>query len=210
MRRGTVALAALVLGFVSAGCGSDEGGEPGAQGGGGGLGSSCQLPFLGDASKPIEIKVTARGADLVSKEISEGAQVPLILPPQGGRVMFIGVLATNLSPCSVEINGTLRDLGSNETRVDGRKTNLATTADGWGSSVDTDISTFSMIPTCPNQWASTDVFGHTFELELSITAKNGQMASKKLNVTPVCGEPANEAECKCQCTMGYTLGTTCS
>lgn len=202
----------MLCALLSACGGSDAGdeGSGGQSGNGGGGSSSCGVAALGDPTKPIELQVTARGADLVSKEIGEGAQVPMILPPQGGRVMFIGARATNIEPCGVEISGTLRDLTNGEVRVDGRKMNLKPTTDGWGTSTDTDISTFSMIPTCPNQWAATDVFGTTFELELSLTAKNGQKASKKMNIVPVCGEPTNEAECKCQCTKGYTLGKTCN
>lgn len=196
------------------GCGGDDAASAGGGGqnggGGGGGSSSCGLAALGDPTQPIGLQVTARGADLVSEEIGEGAQVPMILPPQGGRVMFIGARATNIEPCAVEISGTLRDLSNGEVRVDGRKMNLKATGDGWGTSTDTDISTFAMIPTCPNQWAATDVFGTTFELELTLTAKNGQKASKKMSIVPVCGEPANEAECKCQCTKGYTLGKTCN
>ncbi|MBI3206125.1 MAG: hypothetical protein HYZ29_31605 [Myxococcales bacterium] len=211
--RGRCALWGVLLCALSSACGGDDAGDDGGggqAGGGGGGSSSCGVAALGDPTLPIELEVTARGADLVSKKIDDGAQIPMILPPQGGRVMFIGARATNIEPCAVEINGTLRDLTNNEVRVDGRKMNLKPTGDGWGTSTDTDISTFSMIPTCPNQWAATDVFGTTFELELSLTAKNGQKASKKLTVVPVCGEPANEAECKCQCTKGYTLGKTCN
>jgi hypothetical protein len=133
-----------------------------------------------------------------------------MLPPQGGRVMFIGVRATNIGPCGVELTGTLRDLSSGQVRIDSRKTHLAPTGDGWGTSVDTDISTFAMIPTCPNQWASTDVYGNTFELELSVLDKDGRTATKKLNVVPTCGEPADLAECQCQCKKGYTLGQACN
>jgi len=204
------------LGFLLAlavgGCGSDEGGDSGGSAGGGGSGgnSSCGLGFLGDEQKPVELKVTVRGADLVSKELANGGEAPMILPPQGGRVIFVGVRVTNLSPCGVELSGTLRDKGSGETRLDARVVNLKPTGDGWGTSTDSDISTFSMIPTCPNQWASTDVFGHTFELTVSVTDKGGRTAEAKLDVVPTCAEPANQAECTCQCTKGYTLGQTCN
>jgi hypothetical protein len=156
------------------------------------------------------MQVMVRDADLVLKELAEGGNAPMILPPQGGRVIFVGVRATNLEPCSVELSGTLRDLTSGEVRVDARKTNLKPTGDGWATSVENDISTFSMIPTCPNQWASTDIFGHTFELTLKVTAKDGKTAQKTLNVTPTCAQPESQAECQCQCTKGYTLGQTCS
>lgn len=202
---------ALVLALGSAACsGGDDGGGGGAGGGGAGGGSSCSLGFLGDAAMPVEMKVTARGADKISKELTPGGEAAMILPPQGGRVLFVGVRATNIGACGVELTGTLRDKATNQIRVDGRTTNLKPTGDGWGASVDSDISTFSNIPVCPNQWASTDMFGQTFELEVTLVDKEGRTASQKLDVMPSCAEAENQAECLCQCKQGYKLGQTCN
>lgn len=201
-------LSALCLGF--AGCGGDDAATSAGSGGSGAGTSSCGLGFLGDPDKPVEMKVVARGGDKISKELTEGGEAPMILPPQGGRVIFIGARATNVGPCGVVLTGTLRDLGSGQIRVDERKTNLKPTGDGWGMSLDADISTFSNIPLCPNQWASTDMVGHTFELELTLLDKEGRTATAKMNVVPTCAEPESLAACQCECKMGYTLGQTCN
>lgn len=200
----------LSLCLAASGCGgSDSGGGSGGEGGSGG-GSSCSLGFLGDPAEPVELEITVRGPDQLSKKLEPGGEAAMILPPQGGRVIFVGVRATNIGACGVELTGTLRDKTSGQIRVDGRTTNLKPTGDGWGGSVDTDISTFSNIPVCPNQWATTDMFGNTFELEVSVEDKEGRTASAKLDVVPACSEKEHEAECLCQCKLGYTLGQTCN
>lgn len=174
----------------------------------GGLG--CKLPFVGDPTQPIGLSLVTRGAELVSKDLADGGMAPMILPPQGGRVVLIGVRATNIDPCGVELNGSIRDTSTQQVRVDLRTTNLKPSADGLlAESVPSDISTYANIPTCPNQWASTDIMGNAFEITVSVTDRQGRTASQTLNAVPFCAEPENEAECLCKCQQGYMLGQTC-
>ncbi|GAC1546919.1 MAG: hypothetical protein NVS3B10_10840 [Polyangiales bacterium] len=154
--------------------------------------------------------MVARGADGRSSKVNDGDDVALTFPPQGGRVIFAGVRATNLDPCAVKLSGALRDETSLNVRVDTRTVNLKPTGDGWGASLDTDISSFSNVPTCPNQWADTDVFDHEFELTLTVTERGGRTATQTLKVKPRCAEPAREAECRCICKRGYVLGESCA
>jgi hypothetical protein len=170
---------------------------------------ACNLPFVGDATKDASIELTALGPDAVSHVLSEGADVPLIFPPQGGRVIFVGVEAMNVDPCNVEITGALGDTTTKQVRIDGRTVNLAPSPSGYGASVDTDISTFSNIPACPNQWASTDVYDHPFQLTLTLVDRSGRKASKSIGVVPKCAEPDKLAECLCICKKGYVLGEMC-
>jgi hypothetical protein len=123
--------------------------------------------------------------------------------------VFVGAVATNIAACGVELSGVLRDTSSGQVRVDARTANLVPRGDGWGGPVDGDISTFSNIPLCPNQWASTAVYDSSFELTVSVTEPGGRSASQTIQVTPVCGEPMHEAECLCQCQQGYMLGEMC-
>jgi hypothetical protein len=157
----------------------------------------------------VEIKLIARGADERSVDLADGDKVALILPPQGGRVIFVGVKATNLSPCTVKVTGSFRDLTNQQVRVDARTVNLAATGDGWGTATDSDISTFSNVPMCPNQWATSDIFDTVFELTVAVEDPTGRKASKTIKATPTCAEPAYRAECLCQCKKGYVLGQPC-
>ncbi len=210
-----VAAAALVLNLVA--CSSALDVPPADAGTDGAIDApsdavipGCALGFLGDPGKPVEMKLIVRGTNEKSTEIADGARLPLILPPQGGRVLFVGVIATNISACAVKITGSVRDLANQQVRLDARTVNLQATGGGWGASVDSDVSSFSNVPMCPNQWATSDIFEEPFELAVSVSDALGHSATKTLNaVVPFCAEPAYEAECLCQCQKGYVLGQVC-
>ena len=204
MRQGL--LRTTVLSFFVAACGhasnmADAGGSDG--------GPACALGFLGTEGKPVEMKLVVRGKDQTSSEIADGARVPLILPPQGGRVVFVGVKATNISACGLTLTGSFRDLTNNQVRLDGRTVNLRPTGDGWGAGLDADMSAFSNIPMCPNQWASTDIFEHSFELTVTLSDAAGRTGTKTITTVAFCGEPQFEVECRCECKKGYVLGQAC-
>ena len=119
----------------------------------------CTAGFLGDRTKEPVIELRAIGVDGTSAPISDGDDVALILPPQGGRVSFIGIRATNLDGCGLQLIGAIRDLSSRRVMVDGRTLNLNTTGDGWGTtgtattnlSDVASISNCANVPVCPNQ-----------------------------------------------------------
>jgi hypothetical protein len=71
------------------------------------------------------------------------------------------------------------------------------------------ISNFANIPVCPNEWASTNVYGNAYGLEVTIQDRGGRQLTKKIKVTPQCGEPTNLDECLCECAAGYILGQPC-
>jgi len=193
----------LALALFAGGCPSET--EPSGSTGP----STCALPFLGDPSKDPEIELIARGADGVSSPISDGGEVAMIFPPQGGRVIFAGVRATNIDPCAVKITGALRDLDNMQVRLDARVVNLDPTGDGWGRSDDNDISTFSNVPVCPNQWASKDIYNGEFELTVAVTDRRDRRVTKAVRVVPTCAESMRLEECLCICQAGYVLGQVC-
>jgi hypothetical protein len=87
--------------------------------------------------------------------------------------------------------------------------NLAAVTDGWGTSTDSNISTFANVPICPNEWASTDAYGNPFDLIVSVQDRGGRTAMKTIQVTLACAEPDKAAECLCICKGGYVLGQPC-
>ena len=219
--------AALVLGAASsaqlAGCDDETGG------GGGGVdggvcdptvlpcapapvpdgGGSCSLPFVGDPCAPLEVEVLYFDVDQENHPIAAGAEIPLICPPQGGRVMFLGVRARNVDPCGVSLTGALRDVDSNAVRVEQRIVNLAPTDDGWAESSPGDISNFANVPICPNQWTDKTIYESDFRLELVLQDRCGRQVQKQETVRPACSEPGHEGECRCMCRAGYVLGEPC-
>jgi hypothetical protein len=173
--------------------------------------TGCRFPFIGDPEAELEVELIALGPDGKIEPITEGGAVTLMFPPQGGRVLFAGVRARNVTPCGVRLSGALKDPVSEQVRIDSRIINLEVTEEGWGRSAPTDISTFANIATCPNQWSSQDVFGKPHELILTLTEKDsGRKVMKSVNIVPTCNEPGQEEQCLCMCKQGYTLGEMCS
>jgi hypothetical protein len=202
-------LSILPLLLACAAC-EGSGGSSSSSAGGGALTAGCKLGFLGDPAKPVEMELIARGKDRSSVDLVDGGPVPMLLPPQGGRVIVVGVRATNLAACGLELKGVLRDSTTNRIVLDGRTINLEPTGDGWGASVAADMSTFANIAICPNQWASwTNIYGTPFDLTVSITDGDGRTAQREIEVVPFCAEPSNEDECMCMCQKDYTLGQAC-
>ena len=197
---------ALLLSAFASGCGPDVSPPVDA---GSDVVVGCTLPFLGDSTKPTELELIVLKADYTSTPVAEGDSVALLFPPQGGRVIFAGVRARNIDPCGIQLAGAVRDLATQQLRVDARTVNLEATSDGWGQSSDADIASFANVPMCPNQWSTTNIYGTKYELEVTITDRAMHKTTKKVAVVPACAEPENAAECTCICRGGYVLGEAC-
>ncbi|APR83621.1 Hypothetical protein A7982_08970 [Minicystis rosea] len=202
-RRTALAFALLITGCSDpAPMPSDGGVDAGPHG--------CTTGFVGDGTKEPEIVITVLGPGTTLTEVAEGGAVPLIFPPQGGRVIFAGARARNLEACGATVTGALRDPTTKQVRLDARTVNLVPAGDGWVETDPTDISSFSNVPVCPNQWSMTDLYGAAYELEITIADRSGRTVTKKVSVKPACAEPESEAECLCICKGGYVLGESCT
>lgn len=182
--------------------------------------SICPTGFLGDPTKEPVIELRALRTDGTDVPLAEGDDLAIIFPPQGGRVAFLGVRATNVDGCAMQIIGALRDPLSQRVMIDGRTVNLTREADGWGTTgrgakltniEDSQaIGDYSNVPLCPNSWADQDIFDKPFEVEVVVTDRRKRKASKRVTVTPRCAEPgAKETACRCLCKKGYVLGESC-
>jgi hypothetical protein len=169
---------------------------------------TCTTGFIGEQGKDPELELTILGVDDTSTPVNAGDPVPIIKPPQGGRVIFVGARARNIDACGVKLTGSLR-YDAMAVRIDSRTVNLKPTDDGWVTSVDSDISTFANVPVCHNQWTPVDIFGNEFDLSLTIVDKTGRTVKQTVSITPTCAEPENLAECECICKGGYMLGEMC-
>jgi hypothetical protein len=184
--------------------------------GGGDAGPDAPVEFLGDAAAPPEFDFLVLQADDTVTPVADGGSVPILTPPQGGRVIFVGVRATNVDGFGLQLTGALRDLATQQVRFDSRTVNLIATGDGWGVSgtanepVAATIGNFSNVAVCPNEWSSTDIYGHEYGLEMTIQDKEGRQLTKTIRVTPDCAEPMTLAECLCLCKAGYVLGQPCA
>lgn len=195
----------LALGFAllaTAACASDAPTEPPPIAG-------CTDPFLGDPSKPMDLELVYLGVDETTRPLNDGDSLPMIVPPQGGWVVFVAGLVSNVDPCGATLKGVLRDPTSGAVRVDERTARLVATTDGRGGPADGDISTFANVATCPNQWAAQALPGNPIELTYSVTDRGGRSAKKTITVIPECAEIQYANSCKCQCKKDYVLGETC-
>lgn len=206
-------LRAASLGLVLlAGCGphvDSESSAPQSTASTGSHGVTCPIPYLGSPTEDIQLELVALGPSGEPVPLEDKGSVSLILAPQGGRVAFVGVRATNVSPCGATITGALRDPSTSQLRLDARTVNLASSDGVWGGSVAGDIASYSNIPVCPNQWASTDVYGHEFELSVTLEDRDRRTATRIIRVTPACDEVGAESECTCICRADYNLGQAC-
>lgn len=169
----------------------------------------CKLGYLGEEGAELQAEIIALDAQATSHPVEDGDTIDIVMPPQGGRVLFLGVRATNLSACGVQLSGTLRDPESGRIMSESRTINLAPADDGWGESDDLDISTFANVGVCPNNWSSKDIFDQEYEILVQVKDREGRMAMRSRKIRPACREAGVEAECRCICKHGYVLGEAC-
>lgn len=212
-RRGAWIAAVLAFGL---GCGGDAAdAEALAGAGGGGVSSGATSPcghgFLGDPAGEPTVHVRALDPDMAQLlAVDDGGAMPLSTPPQGGRVIFTALRATNLVPCGVSVVATLRDPATGASRSDARTINLEPVGDGWGQSIADDLGTVAHLPVCPNLWSDRDVFDEPYALTVTLTDPDGREATRTVTVTPGCVEGgALDDECRCICAAGYRIGAPC-
>ncbi len=175
-------------------------------------GPPCDAGVVGDGGAPA-IQLQALQADGTVTPLVEGSSLPLVFPIQGGFVSFVGVRATNVDACGATITGALRDLATQEVRLDSRTVNLEPVGGGWsttGVSGSATSANFANIPLCPNEWSSTNVYGNLYGLEVTLQDARGRKVTQKIHVTPQCAEASMLDNCLCNCQKGYVLGQACS
>src|SRR6185437_13326487 len=71
--------------------------------------SPCAAGYLGDRAAPPRMELRQLLADGGDVPIKDGDDLDVLFPPQGGRVAFVGVRATNVDGCGIQVTGVLRD-----------------------------------------------------------------------------------------------------
>ena len=177
--------------------------------------SGCTVGIFGDANAAIDFQITTPG-DTADKVLNDGDSIGIVLPPQTGRVIFLGVRATNIDGCGVQLTGALRDEATNQVRLDARTVNLVRGSDAWGTSAiqgvspNSQLASYANVPVCPNQWASTDVFDKPFKIEVTLEDRHGRKLTKSVHITPKCVDDIEYSRCQCICLKDYRLGASCT
>src|SRR5687768_4064252 len=81
--------------------------------------------IIGDESAEAEIVMVYRTVDGEVADVVDNGEVPLILPPQGGKVTLIGVRAKNVT-CSLQVFASVSNsfCGGNIFGLEGRVVDL--------------------------------------------------------------------------------------
>lgn len=170
--------------------------------------------FVGDESLPVEIEPVFLDENNVVQPLSDGDPVPLILPPQGGKVMFIGVRARNLDGCPIQLTTSITDICGNQVlTVDDRPVELKE-RDGVlvplpPADFQIGIADFSNISSCPNRRLVRDMHGHPYRLSIAVRDKQARTATTSLMITPYCAEGELE-KCLCECDTAFNVAPGCS
>lgn len=214
------AFVALLVLVGGAGCPDDEPVGGGGSGGSGGGGSPFQCPYdyNGDPAAPMEIEVFYLGADDKNHDVTDGAVLDMIEPPQGGRVIFVGVRAKNVSPCGVSISAGLRDPINNKVNFESRSVNLVPDGSGFAVSRLGEVASYANTPTCFNTWSAQNLFDGDYTLEVTVEDNDGHKAEKTFAVTATCSDKSLAGnsgqavidQCMCICKTGYMLGEDCA
>jgi hypothetical protein len=166
--------------------------------------ASCPL---GDPAGPAQLEIMNLDASLALVGTTEGARVPLIQPPQGGWIVFLGARATNIDGCRVDITTSFRDVPDGPIlQVDRRPTKLDASGDGWGI---TRPSYAGNLPICPQLTATRNLHDEPYEITVTLEDAYGQRASQAMQIVPVCPDPDPTGRCLCECDQHYVVGAAC-
>ena len=166
---------------------------------------------FGDPDAPLELAIVYRTLDGESVDVVDGAAVPLIQPPQGGKVLMVGARVRNVDACMVQLTASLRDECTGRiVALEQRPVILADRGDGWGEPADAvRLDDFANVPACPSAAAERDIEGEPYLVKVRVEDGAGRSAEAELTVVPECAEAANEQQCKCECDGAYVLGQAC-
>jgi pimeloyl-ACP methyl ester carboxylesterase len=182
-----------VLAIAVAGCAADDAGP-----------ARCPL---GDPRAPAELEIVHLDANLELATTAPGARVPLIQPPQGTWIVFLGARARNLDGCRVDLTTSFRDgAGGPIVKVDRRPTQLDDTGDGWAITRSTLAGNLQI---CPQLTATRDLHDEPYEITVTLEDAYGQRASRSIGIVPVCPDPDATGRCLCECDRDYVVGGAC-
>lgn len=211
--RNTILVALSALSALGADCDSIDNPDGGPGEGEGEVVEDC---IIGDPDAPAdaaELALVYRTVDGQIADLADGDEVPLILPPQGGKVTLIGVKAKNVT-CRLLLNGGLSDslCGGSIIGREGRPVELEEGEGGFGFPAAPDtLQNYVNIPVCPTFGSTRDGDGQPYVLELRATEarRQGEDTARthvlSATVTPVCAEPDILEDCRCECDADLIL-----
>ncbi len=170
--------------------------------------TQCSPWFIGDPGQPIEVAPLAGlGPDPGGTELVEGADVLMMVPPQGGIILLVGVRARNVSGCASQVTAALREPGTGRVvGLESRPASLYARADGWAAPTDPLFASMPNLAVCPNLTSDRDLYDLPWQLELTIE-DGARRAMVTRTIVPRCPGATPFADCTCLCDADYVAGT---
>ena len=166
--------------------------------------------IVGDPTQPAQLEPIYRTADGEMAPLVDGTELPLLTPPQGGKVAFVGVRAFNVDLDGITLQVALREpCGGRVVGIERRPIAWRIADDGFAEPAQPEeISDYANVPACPNAGAVVDLDGQPHEVELRLY-EAGRMTEAIVAVTPTCGSDTAPQLCRCECDSDYELGAEC-
>lgn len=169
-------------------------------------GPTCGV--VGDATRPAEIQLIYRTETGAMPVVDQGT-LPLVDPPQGGKVLLVGLRVRNVDLCDATIQIAIKDPA--DARVIGYERRSITwriAPDGFAEpSEPTYFYDYANVPVCPNGNLSKNVDGNPWLLEARLYEAETIAAQATVTITPTCDAAPDPDLCRCECAM--TGGTSC-
>ncbi len=168
--------------------------------------------FSGDPSSPPAVTLVAQASGGTLAPVVDGGTLPLVVPPQGGEVLVVGVRALNLDGCPLTLSTTLALASSGLVAAfERRPVALQRAADGWLEPQNpAGLANFANVQACPIAGLGQAIDGEPYVLTIQVEDSAGRQAQASATVVPTCDGSPSPATCRCQCGAGYVLGSTCS
>lgn len=165
--------------------------------------ASATCTPAGDATSPAVVGLVENDTQGGLLPLTDGAEVHLRQPLQGGHVIFVGAVVTGLCTDSVLVTGRVFDaatgaLIAEETR---RGFGLVERADGTAAPDSHDLGAVANVALCPVAPGEPAAAGRAVRVEVTVSDADGRTAQGVVNATLVCdaADPAARAACACDC-----------
>ncbi|MEK6609109.1 MAG: hypothetical protein AABZ30_15735 [Myxococcota bacterium] len=198
------------ISFAVAACGDDE---PAESADAAVDAPPCEV-ILGDLAAEPQAVVELRGEGGTPMPLEDGDDVPLIRPPQGGHVVFIGARITNFCGNNAQLRGWVRHASDgNLVAFEGRTLdfNPIKGDEAWGRPSYAGIAGVTNVPVCPNN-TGRPLLGGPVLISAEIADRQGRIvASPEIAVNLVCTQESKDCRglCTCECDENYDLGNGC-
>ena len=167
--------------------------------------------FAGDRGAAPMITLVHQTAAGTIAPVTDGVSLPLIVPPQGGEVLIVGVRALNVDGCPLTLATSLALPNGVVAAFERRPVTLQTADDGWLEPVNpAGLANFANLPACPIAGLDQAIDGESYRLTIEVEDGAGRQTQASATVVPTCDDAADPAMCRCVCAAHYVLGSACS